>query len=195
MTGTVSVKIIDDFGGIKVKTTINFDKPIMRFSFELGNMLNIDSIEADVDISWETTCDWVTRPITHAAKEIEIKAKSAIRELIIEYHGQPKGWLTAIEERRVSLTAHSVWTIARTSEEIKFTYNYEIPGNYRIWNPYGGKHFYALKEGAYYLARYGDFSVFYFNTKDKAYADYCARYYGEAVENYTAMFGKIGTYR
>lgn len=198
----VSVKIIDNYTALSVKCVIAFEAPVREFSFSLSTLLPIDSITSDVDVKWRIAREWQPR-WQHKSNAYEVSGEAPMREISIAYHGQVSGWCNIIEERRTALSAYSAWTISETSVPLAFLFKVESMENYFILNArydeteklwiYGETghepgNIIALKKECYDTVRRGDFSFYFLEDAERAYAESYAYYYEDIIRYYLSLF-------
>ena len=201
---TVFVNFEDREKAIIVRCIVSFDAPLTDFRFSISTLLTLEKISADADMEWKIAKEWQPQ-WQHKSNEIEVKSKTPMRELTIEYHGRVSGWCNIIEERRIALSAYSAWTISETSTPIDFIFKIADMEDYFIVNAryepsekvwiYGETdhdtgNIIALKKGRYHVASTGNFNFYFLNEAERVYAENYTHYYDEIMKYYSSVFGK-----
>jgi len=199
---TVSVKMTDSYTALSVKCVIAFETPVREFSFSLSSLMSVDSITSDTDLKWKATREWQPR-WQYKSNAFEVTGEAPIRKISIAYHGRMAGWCNIIEEKRTALSNYSAWTLSETSVPLAFLFKIEGMENYFILNArydeaeklwiYGETdhepgNIIALKKGCYYTAGKDNFSFYFMDEAERAYAESYAYYYGDIMRYYLSIF-------
>jgi len=174
---------------------VRFNEPKKVFRFTLSNLAEVDNIICTPTAEWKVAREW-DPAWQHRSFEYEISCVEPLQALELSYHGPVEGWCNIIEEKRVTLSGYSGWYPGYPSSPIHTFY--KLPGmkDYFVINGrydqaedtwvygeggYDEGNIIALKERQYQVARNGDFSFYYVNEPDKAYADLYAAHYGDII--------------
>jgi len=198
----VSVKITDNYTSLRVNCLIAFDAPVREFGFSLSSLLAVDSITSDAASEWKITGEWQPR-WQYRSNAFAVTCDTPMREISIAYHGRVSGWCNVVEERRIALSAYSAWTLSETSAPLAFLFKIEGLENYFIVNAryaeeeklwlYGKTghdpgNIIALKRGCYHTVGSGDFSFYFLDDAERAYADTYAYYFANIMRYYLSIF-------
>jgi len=186
--GNVFVNINDSHGGVYIRCVIEFTKPIKEFRFRLGLPLQIDSINADAEISWlECDTQKAQMPTNPDIREIVVDSVDCINSLDIRYSGLPRGWLNAVDDTQIALFWSSSWRVFNTSVPVEFDIVFENATDYDVWEYYSTGIF-AFKKGVYHSVACGDFTSHCIKQEHVAYGELLAEHYNKIIAFYSSLY-------